>query len=68
MVVVSWEKLGSWAELVNPVDNVMYPRVETGDLQQDLCCLAWPHCLFSFPVLANWPEPAGRIGSVFYAS
>lgn len=27
--MVSWEKLGSWAELVNPVDNVMYPRVET---------------------------------------
>lgn len=66
--MVSWEKLLSWAELVNPVDTGMYPRVETRGLQQDLWCLAWPQCLFSFPVLANWPKPAGRVGSVFYAS
>lgn len=27
--MVSWEKLLSWAELVNPVDNIVYPKVET---------------------------------------
>lgn len=53
MTVVSWEKLLSWAELDNPVDTGVYPRVETRGLQQDLWCLAWPQCLFSFPVLAN---------------
>lgn len=40
--MVSWEKLLSWAEQVNLVDNIVYPRTETRGLRQDLWCLAWP--------------------------